>query len=79
MLATQVNFAQRAAATRCPILHGSADPSLNLATVRAQTMTDDERWQAGFDHAFNNQGARGSLSSYPAYWQGRAAGRAARF
>ncbi|PSB29922.1 hypothetical protein [Stenomitos frigidus] len=83
MLATQINFAQTApdhrGTGRCNILHASADPALNLATLRAQAMTDDQRYQAGFDHAFNNQGARGSLSGYEAYWFGRAAGRAARF
>jgi hypothetical protein len=54
------------------------DPAKNLATLRAQAMTVDQRWQVGFDHAFYNKGARGSLSDYPEYWEGRAAGRAAK-
>ena len=81
MLATQINFPHTAerASGRCPILHASADPGLNLATLRAQAMTVEQRWQIGFDHGFDDKGARGSLSHYPEYWEGRKAGRAARF
>lgn len=61
------------------ILHGSTSPYLNLATIRAQTMTEDQLYQAGFDAAFYGRGMRGSLADYPAYLQGRIAGRAARF
>lgn len=83
MLATQVNFPHTApierGTGRCNVLHGSADPALNLATIRAQAMTADQLYQAGFDHGFNNKGTRGSLSGYAAYWEGYGAGRDARF
>ncbi|XGV99629.1 MAG: hypothetical protein ACAF41_11905 [Leptolyngbya sp. BL-A-14] len=61
------------------VLYGSNDPAFNLATVRAAAMTEDQLYQAGFDAAFNGRGMRGSLADYPAYLQGRIAGRAARF
>ena len=70
---------QTAVTTDDRVLYGSTDSSLNLAVIRAQAMTDDERYQAGFDAAFNGRGMRGSLADYPAYLQGRIAGRAARF
>lgn len=57
----------------------SLDPAKNLATQRAQAMTDDERYQAGFDDGFNNRGTRGSLYHYEAYSDGWRAGREARF
>lgn len=78
MLSTQINFAASVTAPDLT-LYASTDPALNLATSRAQAMTIEQRWQAGFDHGFSNQGARGSLSGYPEYWEGRAAGRAAQF
>lgn len=55
------------------------DPAKNLATQRAQTMTDADRYQAGFDDGFKHRGVRGSLSDYPSYQEGRLAGAAARF
>ena len=83
MLATQINFPhttpEHRGTGRCPILHGSADPSKNLATLRAQSMSDDDRYQAGFDDGFKNRGTRGSLYHYEAYSNGWIAGRAARF
>lgn len=83
MLATQITFPHTApverGSGRCNVLHGAADPSLNLATVRAQSMTDDDRYQAGFDDGFRNRGTRGSLSHYPTYSNGWSAGYKARF
>ncbi|PSB30158.1 hypothetical protein [Stenomitos frigidus] len=61
------------------ILYGSTDPALNLATVRAQAMTADELYQAGFDHGFNNRGMRGSLADFPKYVRGWGEGYRARF
>ncbi|GEM_PF-5303127 len=60
------------------ILYGANDPALNLATVRAAAMTEDQLYQVGFDAAFNGRGMRGSLADYPAYVRGWGEGYKAR-
>jgi hypothetical protein len=68
--ATQTDYTLRAA---------THDPTKNLALIRAAAMSDDDRYQVGFDHGFNNRGMRGSLANYPAYLEGWRSGYRARF
>lgn len=50
-------------------------PDRNQAIIKAEGMTDEQRYQEGFRHGMKNRGLRGSLSDYPAYLRGFGDGR----